>query len=99
MQGRDGTERDGTARPEKNGEEEVEQRREDQVEGDGGEEEGPGGTPRLRVTPPEPHDGRVLGEPVGQGLADHNRWLIRSSTRWSDRTVEAGGGCVSSSSR
>lgn len=103
VKGRDGTERYGTARPKKNGEEEVEQRREDQVERDGGEEEGPGGTPRLCVAPPEPHDGRVLGEPVGQGLADHNRWLIQSLIRWSERTVEAsgggGGGCVSSSSR
>lgn len=49
----DGSQGDGTATVE---EEEVEKEREGDVGGDGGEKEGPGGAPRLGVTPPEADD-------------------------------------------
>lgn len=45
MDGGDGTERDVAAVGEEEGEEKVEEKREDEVGGYGGEEEGPGGAP------------------------------------------------------
>ena len=48
---------------------------EEEVEGYGGEEEGPRGTPRLGVAPTEPHDGGVLREVEGdQGVDRRRRW-------------------------
>ncbi|KAF8763061.1 hypothetical protein HU200_008911 [Digitaria exilis] len=48
-------------------EEGVEGEAERHVGGEEAEEEGPGGAPQVGGAPPEPDDGRVLGEPVGGG--------------------------------
>lgn len=63
MKCREGADGDGTVAAEKS-EREVEKKGEQKVGGDGGEEKGPRGAPRLGVAPPEPHDGGVPREIV-----------------------------------
>lgn len=72
MNGGDGAERDGAAGAEEEAEEEMEGGGEDEVESYGGEEEGPCGSPRMAVAPPESDDRWVLRQPVGQILDRHD---------------------------
>ncbi|KAI3412342.1 Hexosyltransferase [Psidium guajava] len=70
VEGRGGADGDGASAQEEE-EEEVEKEGEGEVEGDGGDEEGPCGAPRLGVAPPEVDDRRVLGEVVRQPVRRH----------------------------
>jgi hypothetical protein len=46
------------------------------------QEERPGGEPQVRRAPPEPHDGRVLREPVGGGRGHTGGMGMRGGRRW-----------------
>jgi hypothetical protein len=63
---RDGAQRERPAAAQR-GEEGGEGEAERHVGGEEAEEEGPGGEPQVGGAPPEPDDGRVLGQPEGGG--------------------------------
>lgn len=92
MNGRNGTERDRAAGAEDEAEEEMDDGGESEVKRDGGEEEGPGGTPRMSVAPSETNDGGVLRQPVCKigDRHDYGRHGRLSTLRRNDQTAERG---------